>query len=95
MAENALFSTASAHPGVFEAYTIRPCFIYQENPNMMARVLTSFHSMTCHVEELAAAMLEVAKNGYKETIIGKDEIRGIAQQLSSTSKGVENSKGRS
>jgi mRNA-degrading endonuclease toxin of MazEF toxin-antitoxin module len=87
MTENALFAVASAHPSDFEAYTIRPCFIVQPNPTIKERILTSFPSMTCRVDELAMAMLEVAKNGNKDKIVEKDEIRSVASRLIASKEG--------
>lgn len=80
-AEKALFALAEESKGRFEAYTVRPCGIYQKNPSLKDLFLTSVVLPSCHVEELAAVMIEIAKNGSKDQIVVHERIRKWGGEL--------------
>ncbi|KAF1818826.1 uncharacterized protein K489DRAFT_413288 [Dissoconium aciculare CBS 342.82] len=63
-AENLLFDIARRSGGSFESITVRPCGIHPRNPTWASRFLTGFVlPHTLRVEELAIAMIELAKSG--------------------------------
>ncbi|KKY22114.1 putative nucleoside-diphosphate-sugar [Diplodia seriata] len=81
MAEKALFKLAEGSEGRFEAYSVRPCGIYQKNPSLKDLFLTSVVLPSCHVEELAAVMVEIAKNGSKEQIVAHERVGRWGREL--------------
>ncbi|OJD31757.1 nad-dependent dehydratase [Diplodia corticola] len=87
MAEKALFELAEKEGGGkgarrrFETYSVRPCGIYQKNPSVKDLFMTSVVLPSCHVEELAAVMVEIAKNGSEEQIVVHERIRKWGGEL--------------
>ncbi|KAH7053122.1 hypothetical protein B0J12DRAFT_45948 [Macrophomina phaseolina] len=75
MAEKMLFGmaeeSAKEEGPVFEAYSVRPCGVYEKRPTVVGTLLTTFVLPSCRVEEVAAVLVEVAKRGVE---VGEDRI---------------------
>lgn len=68
-AENGLYKLADEKPGELEAYSVRPCGIYQPNPTIKDWILTTFVLPSLRVETLAATMVGAGKTGSEQRII--------------------------
>lgn len=89
MAESALFEVPGKIAGRVEAYSVRPCGIYQKNPTLKDRFLTAVVLPSCRVEELAVVMVEVAVEGNRERIVPHEKIKEWGGRLLKEGKGGE------
>ena len=80
-AENGLYQLADERPNEFEAYSIRPCGIYQPKPRVKDWLITTFVLPSLRVEALAAAMVKTGKDGYEKRIIDHQTAKEFGEYL--------------
>jgi hypothetical protein len=81
---------ADEHPGEFEAYSVRPCGIYQPKPRVKDWLLTTFVLPSLRVEALAATMIEVGMTGFEKRIIDHRTAKEYGEHLLHSSRNEEN-----
>ncbi|KAG5912779.1 hypothetical protein E4U53_005161 [Claviceps sorghi] len=85
-----MFDIADASDGALEAITVRPCGIYPRHETLKTWLLTRLVLPTLEVDELAAAMVAVAKEGAGPTgrIVSHEDAKRMGRAILGRAKGV-------
>ncbi|KAG5986392.1 hypothetical protein E4U43_005526 [Claviceps pusilla] len=89
-AEKNMFDIADASDGLLEGITVRPCGIYPRHLTLTSWVLTRLVLPTMEVDELAASMVALAKEGAGQT--GRIVVHEVAKRMGREILGREDGK---
>ncbi|KAG5973055.1 hypothetical protein E4U55_000665 [Claviceps digitariae] len=82
-AEKNMFDIADASDGALESITVRPCGIYPRHETLTSWVLTRLVLPTLEVDELAASMVALAKEGAGQTgrIVSHEDAKRMGREI--------------